>query len=275
MSFWELFYETFLVGAVSTAWAVGDAYKVLVHLFYVLPLGALMFIAAYWASKCSGRTKERLMQGAGILLIFVLTMRSVWFFTFDPQEAPFRIVGFEISEIAAYFCVTAALLWKRDWVYRFAFPLGLISFFAAFLVPYTVLKGPSLFAVKIQFTFWYHWLNGFIAMMIPICRGWRPKKSDWKSLAVVMAVVFALGTAACRLQGRNWAWLNYLPSGIPVLSLIPWPWYIPILYLGYTLISVVFLDLCIWLIAKVEKRHGVELISRAEISFAACAEDGK
>lgn len=265
MTVWEKFYYTFLEGKTVTDWSVSSDYNIPVHFFYLLPMAALMFFVAWQVSKGSQKQKENALRVGGLLLIFVLCMRGVWFFIFEPLEAPYRVIGFEISEIAAYSCIASALFVKKEWLYKFAFPLGLISFFAVFLMPYTTLKGVSVFCAKVQFTFIYHWFNGFISVMIPIARGWRPRKSDWQGLSVCMAGIFILGMIMCKVQDRNWIWLSYVPDDIPILSKIPYPYYIPLLYLCYTGASILFLDICAVIVAKLDKKKDSITISKHEI----------
>lgn len=265
MTIWETLYYTFLEGKTVTEISVSSDYNILVHLFYILPLGALMFLAAWRVSKKSQKQKEFALRLSGLALILVLCLRSVWYFVFEPWEAPYRVIGFEISEFAAYACILSALFVKKDWLYKFAFPMGLISFFAAYLVPYTTLTGVSVFCARVQFTFVYHWFNGFISLMIPIARGWRPKKSDWQGLSVIMAGIFVAALIACRVQGRNWIWLSYIPLNIPILSKIPSPYYVPFLYLCYTGISIVFLDICVAVVAKLDKAKDSIMISHHEV----------
>lgn len=269
MTFWENFYYTFIQGNVATDWSIGEEYAILFHIFYVIPLGLTMVGAAYWASHRSSEQKERLIRIASILLLGVFCLRSIWFFFFDPENAPYRVVGVEISEIAAYLLIAAGLFIKNDKLYQIAFPLGMISYLAAFLVPYTVLWGPSLMCFRAQTTFMYHWLNGFISIMLCTSRGFRPQKSDFWCLATAMAVIFIIATTVSLAENQNWIWT----LGIPVKGFdeIPFPLNISFLYAGYTFFSTIFLELCIFFFQKAEGKYYVRKVRAEELEYSRIA----
>ncbi len=166
----------------------------------------------------------KLLRILAVVMLSLEAFRFLWKIIY--RGLTWDVVRFDwCNQVCLFMPIMILCNWKRG--YDICFPMAFIGGFAVLLYPLTVFydyAGIHIMAVQSMVS---HGLMVFMALLLPLSGQFRPTlrcfKWGYPGFLVTAVVAFGMSFA----HGQNY--MSMLSAGgIPVLSLIPWPWYIPV-----------------------------------------------
>jgi hypothetical protein len=218
----------------------------LLHLLLLIPLNLFCLGFGLKSALKPKHIKEKRLLVGGVLMLLVIGFRLYLnheIYVVDEGHGWNGFFKFELSEVAAYILLIATFVVKKDWLYPLAFTLGMISWFAVFAYPYTVFSGFVPFHFYAWASFVFHILNGYLAIMLVVARGYKPQKKHTAIVAVCSVFIFAFIYLMNEVWGQNFLVLHD-PSEIPVINLFPVPYHIIAIFVIFQALNFGILFLC-------------------------------
>ena len=123
-----------------------------------------------------------------------------------------------------------AILFRWEAVYDVIFTMGLLGGLGVMIYPLWVFydyAGIHLMSVQSMFS---HGLIILIPLLLPLSYGYQPSLKRLKYALIGLATVFGIAFVMSHIQNENYL-IMLSAQGLPIISLIPYPYYIFVAYL--------------------------------------------